>query len=125
MGHFTLEIKGTSLIFLTTISTLKVLFQIIFKTLVLRLIYKKGSLLRNPINILILLEEVEHLVLQILLDVQTIYILGNRSIEETHGQNGCLFLHIFVAVSGLYTTRAWTGRFYFSEKKLNFFNLFI
>ena len=55
MGHFTLEIKDEALVMYAAIFVIKLTCHILFKALVFRLIYKKSSLVKNPINILILI----------------------------------------------------------------------
>ena len=55
-----METWDTLLTLYTVISVIKLTCHVLFKALVFRLIYKKGSLVKNPINILILVEEVEH-----------------------------------------------------------------
>ena len=109
MGHFTLEIKDEALVVYAVISVIKLICHVLFKALVFRLIYKKGSLVKNPINILILVEEVEHLVLISVLEVSTFYLRYNTNVEASHGQAGCLFLHVYVFIVSMMTMYTFTG----------------
>ena len=57
--QFTTEFSSGFVIALASVFALNSLNIIIFRVLVYRLIYKKGSLLENPINVLILVSETE------------------------------------------------------------------
>ena len=57
--QFTTVFSSSFVISLTGIFTFNSLMTIMFKVLVYRLIYKKGPLSENPINVLILVNETE------------------------------------------------------------------
>ena len=59
--------------------------------------------------ILILVEEVEHLVLISVLEVSTFYLRYNTNVEASHGQAGCLFLHVYVFIVSMMTMYTFTG----------------
>ena len=58
-NQFTTVFSSSFVIGLTGIFTFNSLTTIMFKVLVYRLIYKKGPLSENPINVLILINETE------------------------------------------------------------------
>ena len=92
-----LELSDISLALMVIFWSLGTCVHLTYKVLVSRLIYKKGPLSKNPINVLILVDEIQWMV-QLVHHSQMFYILHVRDVQKLHGQNGCLFLHIFVLV---------------------------
>ena len=92
-----LELSDISLALVVMVWCLGTWVHLTYKVLVFRLIYKKGPLSKNPINLLILVDEIQWMV-QLVHHSQMFYILHVRDVQKLHGQNGCLFLHIFVLV---------------------------
>ena len=92
-----LELSDISLALVVMVWCLGTWVHLTYKVLVFRLIYKKGPLSENPINLLILVDEIQWMV-QLVHHSQMFYILHVRDVQKLHGQNGCLFLHIFVLV---------------------------
>ena len=92
-----LEMSDKSLVALIFVWCLGTLVHLTYKALVFRLIYKKGSLKDNPINLLILVDEIQWMA-QLVHQPLMFYILYVKDVEKFHGQFGCLLLHIFVLV---------------------------
>ena len=90
-----LEISDKSLAALVLIWCLGTLVHLAYRVLVFRLIDKKGSLKDNPINLLILVDEIQWMA-QLVHQPLMFYILYARDVKNLHGQFGCLLLHIFV-----------------------------
>ena len=93
-----LEINDTWLTVVICVWCLGTLAMLTFKVLVFRLMYKKGPLIDNPINVLILFDELGWF-LQLIFIPQMFYILHVKNTEELHGQKGCLFLHAYVLLA--------------------------
>ena len=96
-----LEISEESLVALILVWCLGTLVHLTYRVLVFRLIYKKGSLQDNPINLLILVDEIQWMA-QLVHQPLMFYILYVKDVQKFHGQFGCLLLHIFVLV-GVFT----------------------
>ena len=92
-----LELSDISLAFLVTVWCLGTCVHLTYIVLVFRLIYKKGPLSENPINVLILVDEIQWMA-QLVHQPLMFYILYVKDVEKFHGQFGCLLLHIFVLV---------------------------
>ena len=96
-----LEISDKSLVALVLVWCLGTLVHLAYRVLVFRLIYKKGSLKDNPINLLILVDEIQWMA-QLVHQPLMFYILYVKDVQKFHRQFGCLLLHIFVLV-GVFT----------------------
>ena len=92
-----LEISDMFLATLVLVWCLGTLVHLTYKVLIFKLIYKKGSLTDNPINLLILVDEIQWMA-QLIHQPLMFYILYVRDVRKFHGQFGCLLLHIFVLV---------------------------
>ena len=92
-----LDISYTSLAAIVLIWCFGMIVHVTYRILIFRLIYKKGPLIENPINVLILVDEIQWMT-QLLHHPQMFYILYIKDLEEEHEQSGCLFLHVFVLV---------------------------
>ena len=90
-----LEISNISLAILVLVWFLGMIVNVTYRILIFRLINKKGPLIENPINVLILVDEFQWMI-ELVHHPQRFYILYVKNMEEKHGQLGCLFLHTFV-----------------------------
>ena len=120
MAQFALQLSTAALIAVGMVCVVNILIRLLFKTLVLRLVHKKGPLryqqdpnqfhfnyiLRslypsreNPINIMILLDESAKLISILVVNPLNFYFHYNLKIEETFGQFGCLLMHGFISAA--------------------------
>ena len=97
--QFAIELSPNVLIFISTAFFINIIIQITFKILVCRLIYKKGPLKDNPINVMILADELQKIPAFIIVQPQMVMVLYEKNIGTKYGQAGCLFLHVFVFAS--------------------------
>ena len=118
--QFTLELMGPLLAAITGIFVLCTLVNLLFKILVFRLIYKKGPLMENPVNVLILVDEVEKFANCLLVQPQIVMIFYEPHIELKYGEAGCAFLHLYV-LSVAFSAMS----FRFSRTSLFFFFLLV
>ena len=97
--QFVIKLSHPALTFVAIIFFMNTIIHVAFRIIVFRLIYKKGPLKDNPINVLILIDELQKLTSQLIVQPLVMLVLYEPHIGSKYGQNGCLLLHILVLAS--------------------------
>ena len=90
---FSIEFSTSIFVVVIAVYIVNLIIHLTFKILVFRLIYKKGPLKDNPMNVLILAEQLPGL---LIVQPQMIMTWYKKDIVSKYGQAGCIFFHALV-----------------------------